>query len=221
MAQGANRKRQSSWLLLALAALLVLVLVEAGRTLVTAGLQIKIEGNLAPQERDQLNMLIEPHMDAGALMLDPEVLAKDISSLPWVGAVELYRHRINKVSVKVSHSLVEPTSEIERTLQNLIGDLARASDAPRTMHRDQLRGEGGEAADSELRGLFLAFDHMARDIGLEIESLRLSPFGGVGLNFLGDKQLMLGDRECVRRFDRFARVYRARVGEGRQHRCAL
>lgn len=220
LTRSAHRKRQFGWLVLALTAVLLLALIEVGRTWLTAGLKIEVEGNLAPEERDQLDMLIEPYVDAGALMLDPQVLAKDIGSLPWVGAVKLHRQSLNQLSIKVAHSLTERSSGMERTLQNLIGDLARAGDGPRIMRREEVSIQGDEATDSELLGLFLAFDQMAKDMGLEIESLRLSSAGEVELRFSGDKLLLLGNRECARRFDRFAHLYQAELASdwARVHR---
>ena len=203
----AGRRRQLIGLVLAIGVALLFIVFEAGRTVFTAGLQVSIEGNLSPEEREQLNALIEPHVHAGPLMLDPEDFARDLGSLPWVGAVELHRPWFSRISVQVSHSLSERVSKMERTLENLQRDLARMSSAPQRISRKQIGMQGRQDENPNLENLFLAFELLAREADLLVEELWLGASGDVRLYFEDGTELMLGNHDSVQRFNRFVRIY--------------
>ena len=203
----AGKRRQLIGLVLAIGVAFPFIVFEAGTTVFTAGLQVSIEGNLSPEEREQLNALIEPHVHAGPLMLNPEDFASDLGSLPWVGAVELHRPWFNRVSVKVSHSLAERVSKLERTLENLQRELARMNSAPQRISREQIGMQDRQDEVSNLENLFFAFDLLAREADLLLEELWLGASGDVRLYFEDGTELMLGDRDSVRRFHRFVRIY--------------
>ena len=196
-------------LVAAFAFALLILLFELGRAYYAGGIEIRVEGNLSPQEREQLDALLEPYVRTSVLVLDSEAFVRDIGSLPWVGAVEIRPSGINQVSVRVSHSLSQRLSKPERTLVNTLRNLARATDTPLSIGRGQidLQLASGKAPDREF--VFLAFEVMLDDLGLQLEEMRVSPSGHVELYLEGDKILVLGTSEPVARIKRFAQIYQS------------
>ena len=196
-------------LLAAFAFALLFLLFEAGRAYYAGGIEIRVEGNLSPQEREQLNALLDPYVRTSVLVLDSEAFVRDIGSLPWVGAVEVRPTGINRVTVRVSHSLSERLSKPQRTLVNTLRNLARATDAPLSIRRDQidLQDASGKAPDREF--VFLAFEVMLDDLGLRLEEMRVSPSGHVELYLEGGKMVVLGTSEPLARTQRFAQIYQS------------
>lgn len=193
----------------AVAFALLFVLFEAGRAFYAGGIEIRVEGNLSPQEREQLNALIDPYLRSSVLVLNSESFVRDIGSLPWVGAVEVRPIGINQVSVRVSHSLGERLSKPERTLVNTLSNLARAINTPLSIRGDQIdvQDASGKAPDREFA--FLAFEVMLEDLGLHLEEVRVSASGHVELSLEDGKALVLGKTEPLARMQRFAQIYQS------------
>lgn len=186
---------------------LLFLVFEAGRAYYAGGIEIRVEGNLSPDEREQLDALLAPYVRSSVLMLDSHAFVQDIGSLPWVGAVEVQPIHINRVSVRVSHSLTQRLSKPQRTLVNTLQNLARVIDAPVSIRHDQvdLHNVRGEAADREF--VFLAFEVMLDDLGLKLEEIRVSPSGHIQLSIENGKTLVLGASEPLARVQRFAHIY--------------
>ncbi len=189
-------------------ALLVLAF-EAGRAHYAGGIEIRVEGNLAPREREQLDALLAPYVRSSMLTLDSEAFVRDIGSLPWVGAVEVRRIGINQVAVRVSHSLGQALSKPQRTLLNTLGNLARAIHVPVSISRDQidLQKVSGKAAEREF--VFFAFEVMLDDLGLQLDEVHLSPSGHVELFLEDGRTLVLGTSEPLARMRRFVQIYQS------------
>lgn len=183
------------------------LLFEVGRTFLAHGIEIRVEGNLSPQEREQLDALIQPYLRTSGFMLDSEAFVRDIGSLPWVGAVDVRPTGIKQVSVRVSHSLSERLSKPERILVNTLRDLAGAIDAPLSMRRDQIDVQDASGKGPDREFAFLAFEVMLEDLGLRLEEMRVSSTGHVELYLEGGKALVIGAREPLTRMKRFALIY--------------
>jgi len=197
-----NSSRQLTWAFWAFALALLLVAAELARNYQVGALQIRVEGNLSPDEREQLAALLDPYVRTSAFWLDSEDLAKDLGSLPWVGAVEIRPTGFSQATVKISHSLTTRLSSPERTLVNTIRDLVRANaPAPLFLIRVALD------MDTSHKFVFMAFDVMLDEIGIRLDEVEIDASGQVVLHMDAGKTLTLGSKEPVARARRFARIY--------------
>ncbi len=205
------RTTSSGWggLIAALALAVLFLCLEMGRLYLASGIKIRVEGNLSAQEREQLGAVLRPWLQTQVFTLDTEELAREVGSLPWVGAIEVRPIGIKRISVKLSHSLSNKLTKSERTLINTLGGLVAGSDVPVTIARDQIDLQllGDNASAREF--VFLTFDVMLEGLELELESVEISPSGHVQLEIDADKTLVLGASEPYARLHRFARIYRA------------
>ena len=205
-----NRRRESTWLFWACTLVIALVAFELGRDALLGDLRIRVEGNLSPDEREQLHSLLAPYVKSSALWLDSEDFVKDVGSLPWVGAVEVHPTGLGQATVKVSHSLAERLSRPERTLVNALSDLVRASETSLSLSREALeldRRDRHQMAGREF--VFLAFNVMLEELGLHLEAVDIHPSGHIELALEGGKTLVLGSARPLARLRRFARVYQS------------
>ncbi|MCY4040090.1 MAG: hypothetical protein OXF72_02385 [Gammaproteobacteria bacterium] len=206
-----DSSRQFTWAFWACALVLLLVAAELARNYHVGALQIRVEGNLSPDEREQLEALLDPYVHERAFWLDSEDLAKDLGSLPWVGAVEIRSNGLSRATVKVSHSLTSRLSGPERTLVNAIRDLARANQsAPVSLVRQVLQGDTNDrAAPGHEKFVFMAFDLMLDELGIRLNEVNIDASGRVVLHMDAGKTLMLGSNAQVDRAHRFARIYQS------------
>ena len=205
--------RESNWLFWALALALLLVGIELGRNYYAGALSIRVEGNLSPQEREQLDAVLDPYVRTSTFWLDPEDVAKEVGSLPWVGAVEILPTGLSKATVRISHSLTERLSRPERTLVNTLHDLARASDLPLYLTREALRLDAQDGAQPTHREfVFLTFDVMLAELGIRLDEVEIQANSHIVLHMDSGKSLVLGSHQPLARMHRFARIYRESLG---------
>lgn len=192
---------------------LLFVLFELARAYYADGIEIRVEGNLSPQEREQLNALLDPYVRTSVFMLDTEEFVRDVGSLPWVGTVEVRPEGLNKVSVKLSHSLSQRLTKPARTLVNKLRDLAPPDGASLSIRRSELdlRVAGQEPPDREF--VFFAFDVMLEELGLRLEEVELDALGHLELHLEDAKTLVLGTSEPTARLQRFAHIYQSGLKE--------
>jgi len=196
--------RQLTWAFWAFVLALLLVAAELARSYQLGAMQIRVEGNLSPDEREQLDALLDPYVRSSAFWLDTQDLAKDLGSLRWVGAVEVRSTGLSKATVKVSHSLATGLPSPERTLVNAIGDLARAGEqVPVSLVRERLD------TDASQKLVFMAFDVMLEELGIHLDEVEIDASGQLALHMDAGKTLMLGSADPVGRASRFARIYRS------------
>ncbi len=196
--------RQLTWAFWAFALALLLVAAELARSYQLGAMQVRVEGNLSPDEREQLDALLAPYVRSSAFWLDTQDLAKDLGSLRWVGAVEVRSTGLSKATVKVSHSLTTGLPSPERTLVNAIGDLARASEhMPVSLVRERLH------VDASQKLVFMAFDVMLDELGICLDEIEIDASDQLILHMDAGKTLMLGSTDPVGRASRFARIYQS------------
>ncbi len=188
---------------------LLFLLFELGRAYYADGIEIRVEGNLSPQEREQLNALLDPYVPTSLFMLDSEDFVRDIGSLPWVGTVEVRPDGLNKVSVKVSHSLSQRLTKSGRTLVNKLRDLAPADGVSLAIRRDALDLRALDQRPPDREFVFFAFDVMLEEMGLQLEEVALDPSGHLELRLEDGKTLVLGASEPIARLQRFDHIYQS------------
>ena len=206
-----DKRREFTWLFWACALALLLVAVELGRSYYFGALQIRVEGNLSPQERAELDTLLDPYVRTSAFWLDSEAFVRDVGSLPWVGAVEVRPTGLSRATVKVSRSLAERLSRPERTLVNTLRDLASSNaGSALTLSRETLNLEAsGRDSPSTREFVFLAFDVMLDELGIRLDAIEIGPSGHISLHMDAGKTLLLGRSDPLARTQRFARIFQS------------
>lgn len=187
--------------LLSVAAAALLLYTELNRPIE----EIRIEGQLSDQERELLQVALDPHGDANILSVRLDDVVADVTALGWPQNVSVRRQWPDTLILRINKQGVIALWNDDRYLTNN-GRVIDQADVPNTLPSIAAEAVAPEAALAVLQQL----DEVARLHGLRIAQLNHSVAQGWWLLQDDGVRINLGRghprSQLVDRYQRFLRV---------------
>jgi len=164
--------------------------------------EVRVDGQLSHVTRDQVELIVAKHLKGNFFTLDLVKTRDAFEKLPWARQVSVRRRWPDKLEV-----MIEEHQEMARwgtvALVNTHGELFHAASSANLPIF-----YGPDSGVVEVTSQYDSFNQVVKSVGLQIESIALTPRRAWQITTANGMVVELGRSEMQTRLERFINVYR-------------
>lgn len=167
--------------------------------------RVGVTGDLKYVSREQISELVAPHLYGGFIAVDLEGIRQVLQDLPWVSRVILKRQWPDGLNIEVhEHRAIAQWQK--DSFVNSAGEVF--TPVEKTKITELPRLSGPDTSQQQVMANYRSMTRLLDKAGLKLLSLEIDNRGSWRCVISGDRQLVLGRVDVIKRMQKFLLLYR-------------